>query len=42
MQPQEQLLAGDLGGGLTQRRIGELVFGDRAKVQAARRPRDRS
>ena len=27
MQPQEQLLAGDLGGGLAERRVGELVFG---------------
>ena len=27
MQPQEELLARDLGGGLAQRRIGELVFG---------------
>ena len=26
VQPEEQLLAGDLGGGLTERRVGELVF----------------
>ncbi len=28
VQPQEQLLAGDLGGGLAQRSVGQLVLGE--------------